>query len=58
MAKPIHNKVSSPRENRSQSFEKYWDEKSVEVGLHNGTLFEVNLIFLLYLLVLFFHLFH
>lgn len=38
----MNNIVSSPRPNRSQTFEKYWDEKDIDEGLRNGTLFEVH----------------
>lgn len=42
MAKSSSKNSTPTKSNRSQTFEEYWDEKDVEEGLLNASLFEVK----------------
>jgi hypothetical protein len=42
MAKSIGKNSTPQRPNRSKTFENYWDQKDVEEGLRNESLFEVG----------------
>ena len=43
MAKSNGKNSTPQRPNRSKTFENYWDEKVVEEGLQNESLFEVSI---------------
>jgi hypothetical protein len=43
MAKSNGKNSTPQRPNRNKTFENYWDEKDVEEGLQNESLFEVNI---------------